>query len=294
MTITRHASLLGLVLTLAIAPAAADPISKEQCVDAHGRGQDARDTGKITLARKLFLTCAQPACPSLVQGDCARLADDLSRQQSSLTFVARDGQGTDLPDTSVYVDDVLVVTRLDDGKPHDVDPGRHTVKFTSNGKDQTVTLVVGAGEKARAVVVTFGAVNPPIVPGGLAGPASPVPPPEPRMIHPTGARVLMFGGLGVTAVGAGIAVIGVLKVPSNCSLSSTTCKAPADDPAFKDAKSGAELVNWGIITGAVGLAATAVGTVWYFTQAHTETESDKLVMPMVTRNSAGLALSGSF
>src|SRR5262245_57580496 len=93
--------------------ASAEPLSKEQCVEAHGRGQDAREQGKITLARKLFMTCAQASCPALVQGDCARFTDDLMRQQSSLTFVARDAQGADLPDTTVYVDDQLVATRLD-------------------------------------------------------------------------------------------------------------------------------------------------------------------------------------
>ena len=296
MIATRHASLIGLALTLAGAlatPAWADPITKDQCVDAHGRGQDARDSGKITLARKLFLTCAQPACPSLVQGDCARLADDLSRQQSSLTFVARDAQGADLPDTTVYVDDLLVVTRLDDGKSHDVDPGRHTVRFNNNGKEQSVTLVVGAGEKARSVVVTFGTVNPPVAPGG-AGPSSVPVQAEPRVVHPVGARILLFGGLAVAAAGTGIAVVGRLQVPKACDYSTRTCNAPAGDPVFNDAQSGARLYKIGLATAIVGGAATVGGAIWYFTNAHVEEDGDKVVMPIVSRTSAGLSLSGSF
>jgi hypothetical protein len=296
MIATRNATLLGLVLALTgvWSAAAADPISKEQCVDAHGRGQDARDAGKITLARRLFLTCAQTSCPTLVQGDCARLADDLSRQQSSLTFVSRDGQGADLPDTAVYVDDQLIVTRLDDGKPHDVDPGRHVVRFSSNGKEQTVTLVVGAGEKARAVVATFGAINPPPAPG-LPGPGAAPVQPEVKTTHPFGAKVTMVAGAGVVVLGGTLALVGVLKVPGNCSISSTTCNAPAGDPSFDTARSGVKLVNLGLEIGAVGVATAGVGAIWYFTKAHTETETDKVVMrPILTGDGAGVAFSGKF
>ena len=72
------------------------------------------------------------------------------------SFAARDATGADLPDTTVYIDDVLVVTRLDDGKPHDVDPGKHTVKFSNGGHD-SVTVVIGAGEQGRTVAATFDA-----------------------------------------------------------------------------------------------------------------------------------------
>ena len=152
MTETRHCS-RGARDRVAL-PRAGD-LSKEECLDAHSNGQDAKEQGKISLARKLFLTCAQSSCPSLVQGDCARFADDLSRMQPTISFAARDSAGADLPDTTVYIDDVLVVTRLDDGKPHDVDPGKHVMKFTNGGHDQVVTVVIGAGEKGRTVVGTF-------------------------------------------------------------------------------------------------------------------------------------------
>ena len=72
---------LVIAVLLAIAcrlPRAGD-LTKEECVDAHSKGQDAKEQGKISLARKLFLTCAQSSCPNLVQGDCARFADELSR-----------------------------------------------------------------------------------------------------------------------------------------------------------------------------------------------------------------------
>jgi len=297
MTAVRHAATTALLVAglLSTTTASADTLSKEQCVDAHSRGQDAKDQGKISLARRLFLTCAQSACPPLIQGDCARFADDLGRQQSSLTFVARDAQGTDLPDTAVYVDDALVVTRLDDGKPHDVDPGKHTVRFSTAGKEQAVTLVVGTGEKGRAVVATFATINPPAPgspgqPGGAGARRA-----EPRTIHPAGSLPLVIGGAVVTAAGAGLFVIGLGKVPGSCSVSSGHCAAPPGDPVFADAKSGMQLANIGLIVGGVGVATLAGGLYWYLAKSRTEGAApEHVVMPLLTGDTAGVALSGRF
>src|SRR5580698_9801949 len=119
MILARQLSAVALALACIGSLARAGELSKEECLDAHSRGQDAKDQNKLSLARKLFLTCAQAACPTLVQNDCARFADDLSRLQPTVTFVARDTTGADLPDTSVYVDGALIVTRID-GAPHDI------------------------------------------------------------------------------------------------------------------------------------------------------------------------------
>ena len=296
MIAARHASVIALAITsfLSSPTVSADSLSKDQCVDAHSRGQDAKEQGKISLARKLFLSCAQPACPALVQGDCARYADDLTRQQSSLTFVARDAQGNDLPDTTVYVDDSLLLTRLDDGKPHDVDPGKHTVRFTTAGKEQTVTLVVGTGEKGRAVVAAFNTIN--VLPPGAArsGPGGQPREPEIKVLHPMGSRIMIDVGGGVAATGAVIAVIGFLRVPSNCSVSSGHCTAPPGDPVFDRAKSGVVLADVGLVAGTLGAATLAGGLIWYYTKATTEREPGAVVMPMVTGDAAGIALSGSF
>jgi hypothetical protein len=287
-------SIVAAACLLASTVGAADTISKEQCIDAHSRGQDAREQGRISLARKLFLSCAQAACPPLVQGDCARFADDLSRQQSSLTFVARDAQGNDLPDTAVYVDDALVVTRLDDGKPHDVDPGKHTIRFSTGGKDQSVTVVVGTGEKGRSVVATFAAINP--IAGGVSRPAAPAAPAEPVVNHPAGARTLIIAGAAATAVGAGLVVFGLHKIPAACSISTSHCTAPPGDPVFDDAKSGAVITDIGLGIGVLGAGALAGGLYWYYSRASTERPGpgDKVVTPMIGSHVAGIAISGPF
>ncbi len=290
MSTTRHVLTIALMIATGTAPAFADELSKEACIDSHSRGQDAREQGKLSLARKLFLSCAQSSCPSLVQGDCARFADDLTRQQPSLSFVSRDASGADLPDTTVYVDGVLTVTRLDDGKAHDVDPGAHTIKFIHGSKDQTMTIVVGAGEKGRSVAATFGD------PASAAAAASPTKATRvssgPKASHPFGAKVAI--GLGTVMVlgGSALGIVGILRVPDNCSVSSHQCAAPPGDPSFSDASSAIRLSNIGWITGAVGLATVAGGVVWYIGGKKTSKEENVVAAPWVTPDSAGFAVMG--
>lgn len=292
----RHTVMIALAIA-SPSLAAADPLGKEQCVDAHSRGQDARDQGKLSLARKLFLTCAQASCPALVQRDCARFTDDLTRQQSSLSFVARDAQGADLPDTAVYVDDALVVTRLDDGKPHDVDPGTHTIRFTSNGAVQSVTVVVGTGEKGRVVAATFGTINVPSPKAAAATRAAAAATAVERTVtvHPREARYLIIGGGAATAAGVVLAVLGVRKVPASCSISTSHCTAPPGDPVFGQAKSAMQLADAGIAVGGLGVAALTGGLVWYYAKARTERNPDAAaVVPIVTPGGAGLAVHARF
>jgi hypothetical protein len=280
----------------------ASPISKEACVDAHSRGQDARDAGKISLARKLFLSCAQSACPGLVQSDCAKFANELDQQQPTLTFSARDSNGNDLPDTTVYVDDMLVVTRLDDGLPHDADPGSHVVKFQNNGREQIMTIVLNSGEKARAVTARFPAPGEPAKPGGGNSPTAPTASgapvaahvqAEPKTIHPTSAKLAIVAGGVVLLAGTAMAIVGNSQIPSDCSASTHTCPAPPGDPQLSTASKALKLEDIGIAAGVVGVAAVVGGVVWYLTGSHTEREPPGLAAsPWLSPNSAGVLLSG--
>jgi hypothetical protein len=264
----------------------ADDVSKEVCLDSHSRGQDAREQNKLSLARKLFLTCAQPSCPNVVQSDCARMADDLGRLQPSLNFTARDGAGIDLADTSVYVDDILVATRLDDGKAHDVDPGKHSIRFTHAGKEQVLAVVVGLGERGRMVSVTFGAPPSPAV-GALHRDD------KPRTTHASGAKLLVGVGTALAVGGIALGVVGIARVPSNCSVGSHECAAAPGDPSFDDAASAMKLSNIGWAMTGIGIATAVGGAVWYVKSAKTSREEERrLVMPWVGPSSAGIAVSG--
>jgi hypothetical protein len=293
MIVSRHLLarfLVTAILVTAIgAPAFADDLSKEACVDAHSRGQDAREQGKLSLARKLFLSCAQSSCPTLVQGDCARFADDLTRMQPTLSFVARDGAGADLPDTTIYIDGVLTVTQLDDGKAHDVDPGPHTIKFIHDGKDQVQTIVVGAGEKGRTVAVMFGEA---VVPAALGGAAKRKVDSGPRVTHPTGAKIVVGLGAAMVVGGGALGIFGLTRVPDNCSLSTHQCAAPPGDKSFADASSAIGLSNIGWVVSAVGVVAIAGGVAWYVGGKHTDKETNVVAAPWFTPDAAGFAVMG--
>jgi len=305
MSLTRfRIAVLATLVAVASGVAIAAP-SKEACVEAHSRGQDARDAGKLSLARKLFLSCAQTSCPTLVQSDCAKFANDLDQQQPTLTFAARDSSGNDLPDTSVYVDDVLVVTRLDDGLPHDADPGQHIVKFQNNGRDQVITIVLNSGEKGRAVVAKFPAIggDKPTPGAAAAAPSTMTTAVTPVAVHaqtspttkhPAGAKLSMLGGGVALIAGATLAILGNSRIPGDCSASTHTCAAPPGDPQLTTASNALKLEDLGIGIGAVGAAALIAGAVWYFTGSHTEREPTPAVTagPWLSPNSVGLTLSG--
>ncbi len=300
-TLVRFCAATASILLVTSAAKAAPP-TREECVDSFGKGQDAREAGQLSQAGKLFLACAQPACPALVQSDCARFADEIARLQPSVTFAARDGAQNDLPETSVFVDGTQVTARLGDGKAHEVDPGRHEVRFVHAGKEVTVTVVVNQGEKGRGVVGLY-----PAPPGSTPAPAAPPAPIVMTPILPAPARdvpemkrssgPLVLVGLGAAAmVGGGVLVgVGLSKVPATCSLSTNQCAAPPKDPVFGQAASGVSMANLGGIIGGVG-GATFVGSlIWYFAQTPHATSStaSRSLVPWVGPGGAGLSLSGA-
>jgi len=291
------------VVVVALTNPAAAEVSKEACLTAHGRGQDAQDQGKLSLARKLFLTCAQSACPALVRDECAREVDDLARMLPTLSFAARDRSGADLPATTVYVDDILTATRLDDGKAYEVDPGKHVIKFVHGGTDQIVTIVVGSGEKGRSVVATFGTERPASEVEPLGVTNQPMTATQPvrkaQRDEPSrgGPKVVMALG-GIIAVGgATLSVIGFVRIPARCSFSTHECTASPGDPVFEQAASAVRLSNIGMLTAAIGLTAVTAGVVWYLASEPAKKER-RVVSPWITPEpggmAAGLATSGRF
>lgn len=233
--------------------------TKEECLEAHGRGQDLREAGRLTSARQTFFACAQSACPALIQADCARFGEELDRLVPSVSFAARDPSGADLPDTAVYVDDQPVATRLDDGRSYDLDPGKHAVRFVHAGRETEVTVVLSQGEKGRGVVATFAADDALAATRGMpATPPAPVVPKKP-------ALPLVVAGAGALAAvtGAVLAGVGLGQVPSSCSIGSRQCVAAPGDPAFQRAHDAVQLANVGVAVGAGGAAVLVGGVLWY-------------------------------
>ena len=264
--------------------------SKEECIDAHSRGQDLREKGQLTRARQMFMTCAQSGCPGLIQADCARYGDDLDRVVPSVSFGARDGASTDLPNTSVYVDDQLVAMRLDDGKSYELDPGKHTVRFVHEGKETTMNVVLNQGERGRALLATFQEAGSSRTSTDFQAPLT-----QPkRPLFP-----LFVAGLGAvaTATGGVLLGLGLSKVPSSCSVSTKECTAPPGDPSFNDARRGVSMANLGVAVGVGGAVMLGGGLLWYALQptaTRSENAAVKLVHPWLGRGAGGVALRGSF
>jgi hypothetical protein len=265
--------------------------SKEECLEAHGRGQDLRDAGKLTSARQTFLMCAQSSCPAIIQADCARFSEELDRLVPTVSFAARDPGGVDLPDTTVYVDDQLVTMRLDDGKSYDLDPGKHAVRFVHEGRETTVTVVINQGEKGRSVLANF------------AGPLDPsramptLPPSGAQGKRPVGPLLVAGLGAGALIAGAVLVTAGLKEVPSNCSMGSRQCVAPPGDPSFDQAHRGVALANLGLGIGGGGAAVLVGSVVWYFLQpARPRVEQDRAarVSPWIGDRSGGISLGGRF
>jgi hypothetical protein len=264
--------------------------TKEECITAHVRGQELRDQNQVSRARATFLTCANPACPQLVQADCARFADELQGLVSSLTFSSRNDQGDDLPDTQVFVDDTQVAARLEAGTPIEVDPGPHTVRFVHDGKIVVHPIVVGAGEKARHVAATFGEQKSSVTSTPVSEKLKEE---EFRPVLP-----LVVAGVGAAAAVTGLVLtfVGFGKVPDGCSTSSHQCMAAPGTTAFSDAKSGVKLANVGIGTTIAGGAVLAGGLIWYFVQPveKTTTTGSIHVSPWAGGGSGGVSAFGTF
>ncbi len=266
-------------------------LSKDECLEAHGRGQDQRDSGRLTLARQTFLTCAQSACPALVQADCARFGEELDRIVPTVSFAARDTAGGDLPDAIVYIDDQTTALRLDDGKSYDLDPGKHTIRFVYDGHETKVGVVLSQGEKGRNVIATFGDVEgmPRSTPEPHAPAVQPKRPVAPLVVVGLGAAAAITGGV--------LTVVGLKEVPAACSIGSRQCTAPPGDPSITEAHRGVTLANFGIGVGAGGAALLVGGTIWYLTQPAKmpkETGHGPSITPWFGTRTGGLSVSSAF
>jgi hypothetical protein len=246
----------------------------------------------------MFMSCAQSSCPALLQGDCARFGEELDRIVPSVSFGARDSHAVDLPNTTVYVDDVLVTTRLDDGKSYDFDPGKHSVRFLHDGKETTLKVILNQGERGRVLLATF--VDP-RAPTSTSGATSTGDTPPVLAAPKRSAFPLVLAGIGAAAVAGGTTLLAIElgKVPANCSMSTRECAAAPGDSSFTDAHSAMSMANLGIGIGIGGAVLLVTGIVWYLTQPNPAATSDsgsaRAPRPVSPWNSGGAhGLSVSF
>jgi hypothetical protein len=247
----------GLLIASSLVPRTSAAGSREECVDAHSRAQDLRERGQLARARQTFLSCAQSSCPNVVQQDCARFSEELAQLVPTVSFSARDANAADLPTTTVYVDDTLVATRLDDGRTYEVDPGKHVVRYVHDGKETTLKVVLNQGERGRLLVATFVDRSAPARRDAAASVETADPPSleSRRSVLP-----LLVAGVGAAAAitGGVLFAVGSSSVPDACSMSTKECATAPNDPALAKAESGVRLANTGLAVG-IGGAVTLIG-----------------------------------
>jgi len=136
-------------------PPSPSPDAAQGCIKASDEGQSQRDDGKYRAARKSFSECARDTCPAVIAKICSGWLRQMDDAVPSIVPGARDEQGHDLADVTVTLDGEPLASRLD-GRPVDVDPGEHVLRFErEHGSPVEQKVILRAGEKARVMTVTL-------------------------------------------------------------------------------------------------------------------------------------------
>ncbi len=238
--------------------------SDKECMDAASAGQELRDEGRLLEARTQFQRCAQSECPAPIPGYCADWLNDLTRKLPSLVLRAVDDQEHDVTDATVFLDGREVVL---DGRPIEIDPGRHRLRVERPGAKPFEKEVVAAqGEKDRVIVGKLVAEPPP--------PPEPAAPPPPRRAVPKESWV-----------GWGIGAAGLLSF----SIFGTKAQVDYDDYrsscgqrcSLSDRNSVATSLTVADVSLVLGLLGAGVGTVFYLMQP--KVDAKPAVRPNVAR-----------
>jgi hypothetical protein len=289
---------LALGIATSFATSARADVTKDQCIDANGKGQDLRRGGKFAAAREQLQVCASASCPALVRDDCAKRLDELVSAQPTLVFEAKDGAGRDLSAVVVEMDGRQLASKLD-GTPLLVDPGEHAFTFTTAGQAPvTQTFVLREGDRERRERVVIGLASttsaaPPI--GSSATPGT-----DEASRHGSTQRLLgiVAGGAGVAGIAVG-SVFGIMTL-SQASQQKTDCASstncPHPDQAASDHASAGTDRTVSTVAFAGGGALLVAGAVLFFTAPHPmEPAASRLVIaPALSTGGAGFVAKGSF
>jgi hypothetical protein len=160
------------------------------CMAAAAKGQELRDDGKLVDAKPFFQQCADSSCPAPIPGYCADWLADLNKKMPSVVFRATDENGRDVADATAEIDGKRSVAV--DGRPVDVDPGKHTIKVARpGGKPFEDVIIVAQSEKDRVVVAKLAAA--PAAPAVVR----PTKPEEPKKSGVPTASIIAWGVGGV-------------------------------------------------------------------------------------------------
>jgi len=252
----RSRLVVSLSLAMSLLPTFAIADDKGDCFDAAEKAQKLKDDKKLTEARPALLTCSRDVCPQQVRTDCVKWLNEVDTGMSTVVVRARDADGHDVIDVKVYVDDQLLLPKLQ-GTAVAVDPGQHHVRYEfPNGKVIEENVLIAEGEKDRVLRVEVKNDTAPA--GGGTGGA------ETTASHGPGPVPWIIGGVGVVALGVFIGL--QADAQSTYSNYKNTC-AP-NCPSDKVSSLGTEFGVSGVFLG-VAAAGLIVGATWLIVSAVT-------------------------
>ncbi len=125
--------------------------TKQACVAAADRGQALRNGGQYLAARDEFARCSDERCPTLVREQCTAWLRQAVESTPTVVFAATDETGRDLAQVTVTAEGRPMADRLD-GRPVELDPGRHELRFEAPDREAVVLdVVLRAGDRNRAL-----------------------------------------------------------------------------------------------------------------------------------------------
>ncbi len=216
LSVRRLLTLVGLLVSLGPRGALALGPTKEECVEANEKAQALRQEDRLQAARQSLALCLASSCPGPVRQDCADRIAEIDRVLPTLVFDVKDQDGHDVMGVALKLDGKLLVSSLG-GAAVPVDPGTHEVTLVPTvGAEQTLTLVVHEGEKARRVAVAL--VVHPLLGAGAGAADAPG-----RTQRVAG---LVVGGAGVLGIVVG-SVLGIVAKSTYDSAVSSDCGGDA-------------------------------------------------------------------
>jgi hypothetical protein len=222
-----------------------------ECVDAYERSQIERKGGHLVVAHEQLLVCAQDSCPAVIKKDCVPWLAEVVESLPSVVVFAKDPTGKDLTDVKVSVDGAPFSTTID-GVARPVDPGRHVFRFEEkSGQVKEETVVIGEGQKRRAISVTFEGQK-------VVAPAKEEPTSAPAPDKPSKAPAYGLGALGLAGIGAAI-FFGV-SAKSDADDLRTRCAPRCTDDDIGKVETKLLLSDIGLGVGIVALGVAA----WMF------------------------------
>ncbi len=228
----------------------------DRCVSAYEQAQRHRNHGEWIEAREALMVCSRDHCPEIAKTDCTTWLAEVRRDIPTVVVGARFADGRDAIDVTVYLDGKPFAMQMD-GRPVEVNPGIHTLRFEADGRptvEERVSFRVG--ERNRRVVVTL-----------------PDPPAPPLVRSPSGIPAISYvlGGVGVLGL-AGFGYFGATGLSKESDLDRCKPMCPSNEV---DAVRTRYLV--GDISLAIGLVALGGASYFYFTKPGDEPSLDTRV-----------------